>query len=87
MAELSTDALVAHLQRRAGDSLRCVGHYTPDDWGIEYVREDVKAQHSTEEVEPLLKIYAGRPSRRARPRPITTSGSWIARFEFLITDS
>lgn len=55
MSALTTRELVTHLQHRAGDALRSVGHYNADDWGIEYVREDVKAQHSTEEVEEIIE--------------------------------
>lgn len=55
MAQLNAQDLVTALQLRAGESLRCIGHYTPEDWSIEYVREDVQAQHSTDEIEEVVE--------------------------------
>jgi hypothetical protein len=54
MADVEHDRLVAHLTRRAGDCLRIVGRYTPDDYELAYVRDDVREQHSVESFEAVV---------------------------------
>jgi len=50
----TTRRLADHLQKRAGEYLRSVIHYDVDDYTIVYMREDVEAQYSEEDIDDVV---------------------------------
>jgi hypothetical protein len=54
MSRAKTHKLSDYLRDRADEFVRSVGYYTADDYELVYMREDVAAQYSEEELQAVV---------------------------------
>jgi len=55
MSSAIAEELASFLEQRAGDSLRAVGHYSAEEYGVVYLREDLRQQYTDDEIEGIVE--------------------------------